>query len=173
MSDQQQASKERARREPPVTAAECASIALREYGYWRSAGSADGAELDAAIVSIGGVAAAANIHAAILMGPQAPWHLSAEPAPASPLAELLASIEALLPLARAGRVYAAATAEPPALPGESIDSIERAEELLARFRACIRKPADELTDAWIVSELSAGLEDGVGADRPKPEELEI
>lgn len=54
------------KRDPPKTPAECALIALSEYEYWRKEERGDH--------SIGGMAAAANIYAAITMGMMAPWH---------------------------------------------------------------------------------------------------
>lgn len=50
----------------PETVEQCAIIALAEYEYWRQEERTDEA--------IRGMAAAANIYAAITMGAMAPWH---------------------------------------------------------------------------------------------------
>ena len=54
------------KKDPPTTVAQCADIALCEYGYWR------GHDSDS---SISGMGAAANIFAAITSGHYAPWHI--------------------------------------------------------------------------------------------------
>ena len=57
------------KRDPPKTPEQCAVIVLAEYEYWRE-------HQDPTIgdTAMGGMAAAANIYAAIKMGMMAPWH---------------------------------------------------------------------------------------------------
>ena len=54
------------KKDPPTTVAQCADIALAEYGYWCGRGGDS---------SISGMGAAANIFAAINSGHFAPWHI--------------------------------------------------------------------------------------------------
>ncbi len=58
------------RRDPPKTVEQCAQIAMAEFLYWRDQDAADLAPE----LSMGAIAAAANIYAAISSGIMAPWH---------------------------------------------------------------------------------------------------
>ena len=58
------------KREKPKTPEQCAQIAMAEFLYWRNQDEANiGGEM-----SMGAIAAAANIYAAISHGLMAPWH---------------------------------------------------------------------------------------------------